>query len=372
MRRSRAKAATRAFIAGGQSLRADALDAAGAAEGRRRHHAAAGARATSASSGNAIRVGCGVRQARIAGLARACKSASRCSPPRCPGSGMRRRAAAARCAARSRMPIRARNCRWYWSRSAARSICRRSGSGARSQRPSSSPASCRPRARRRTDRGRAVSLPQHGTGFASANSARRHGDFAIVACAAMCDGQTRAARHRRRRRPAGGCATCDARRRALDDALDAFAWDLEARDDLHATAALSPRARAPHRARRPSRRRADAAPERRRAHRVRLTLNGRACRSRRRAAHAADRLPAPCARPHRHACRLRARRLRRLHDRRSTARPRARASRSPCRPTARTFAPSKGLRPRRAAFRCCRRRSGGITRCNAASARRAS
>ena len=24
--------------------------------------------------------------------------------------------------------------------------------------------------------------------------------------------------------------------RALDDALDAFAWDLEARDDLHATA----------------------------------------------------------------------------------------------------------------------------------------
>ena len=56
----------------------------------------------------------------------------------------------------------------------------------------------------------------------------------------------------------------------------------------------------------------------------------------RRAAAAADRLPAPSARPHRHARRLRARRLRRVHRARSTASPCAAAACSRCRPTAAT------------------------------------
>ena len=54
-------------------------------------------------------------------------------------------------------------------------------------------------------------------------------------------------------------------------------------------------------------------------------------RARRQRPHAALRLPAPRARPDRHACRLRARRLRRLHDASSTAERRAPASPSRCR-----------------------------------------
>ena len=71
----------------------------------------------------------------------------------------------------------------------------------------------------------------------SARSARRHGDFAIVACAAMVDARTA-------RLAVGGVADRPTARDlplpgdpGLDDALDAFAWDLDARDDLHATAA---------------------------------------------------------------------------------------------------------------------------------------
>ena len=47
-------------------------------------------------------------------------SASLCSPRPCRGSATRRRAAAARFAARSRMPIRARRCRCAFWRSMAR------------------------------------------------------------------------------------------------------------------------------------------------------------------------------------------------------------------------------------------------------------
>ena len=76
-----------------------------------------------------------------------------------------------------------------------------------------------------------------GTGYAFREIGRRHGDFAIVACAAVVD--ARAARL-----AVGGVADRPVARGlplpgdpGLDDALNAFAWDLDARDDLHATAA---------------------------------------------------------------------------------------------------------------------------------------
>lgn len=75
-----------------------------------------------------------------------------------------------------------------------------------------------------------------GEGHAFREFARRHGDFAIVACAAVADGKNA-------RLAVGGVAdrptahdfgTLDGR--ALDDALHEFAQSLEARDDLHADA----------------------------------------------------------------------------------------------------------------------------------------
>jgi 2-furoyl-CoA dehydrogenase FAD binding subunit len=75
-----------------------------------------------------------------------------------------------------------------------------------------------------------------GYGHAFREFGRRHGDFAIVACAAIASND-------RTRLAIGGVADCPAARdfatlngSALDDALDAFAFDLDARDDLHATA----------------------------------------------------------------------------------------------------------------------------------------
>jgi 2-furoyl-CoA dehydrogenase FAD binding subunit len=75
-----------------------------------------------------------------------------------------------------------------------------------------------------------------GAGYAFHEIGRRHGDFAIVACAAMVDAKSA-------RLAVGGvadrpmaCALPLPGDSALDDALDAFAWDLDARDDLHATA----------------------------------------------------------------------------------------------------------------------------------------
>jgi 2-furoyl-CoA dehydrogenase FAD binding subunit len=72
-------------------------------------------------------------------------------------------------------------------------------------------------------------------GYAFREFGRRHGDFAIVACAAVAhpDGV---------RLAIGGVAERPVARElgplegAALEALDAFAWDLEARDDLHATA----------------------------------------------------------------------------------------------------------------------------------------
>jgi 2-furoyl-CoA dehydrogenase FAD binding subunit len=75
-----------------------------------------------------------------------------------------------------------------------------------------------------------------GHGYAFREFARRHGDFAIVACAVIA--------HKRGVRLAiGGVGDYPLARdfpdidgAALDDALDQFAAELDARDDLHATA----------------------------------------------------------------------------------------------------------------------------------------
>ena len=82
----------------------------------------------------------------------------------------------------------------------------------------------------------AVSFPVNTARCAFREVARRHGDFAIVACAAVAiPGGVRLA--------VGGVADVPIARdwshlegSALDDALNAFAYELEARDDVHATA----------------------------------------------------------------------------------------------------------------------------------------
>jgi 2-furoyl-CoA dehydrogenase FAD binding subunit len=79
-------------------------------------------------------------------------------------------------------------------------------------------------------------LARPGHGYAFREFARRHGDFAIVACAAVVTrGGTRLA--------VGGVADRPVARDlgdvsggALEAALDAFAYDLDAREDMHATA----------------------------------------------------------------------------------------------------------------------------------------
>ncbi len=84
----------------------------------------------------------------------------------------------------------------------------------------------------------AVRFPcrQAGQGHAFREFARRHGDFAIVACAAVADGKstTLAIGGVADRPTARDFGTLDGT--ALDDAIDAFANDLNARDDLHADA----------------------------------------------------------------------------------------------------------------------------------------
>ena len=79
-----------------------------------------------------------------------------------------------------------------------------------------------------------VAVP--GAGYAFAEIARRHGDFAIVALAAMVTGDTV-------RLGVGGVADTPQVREwqgvsgdALDDALNAFAWEMGGGDDVHATA----------------------------------------------------------------------------------------------------------------------------------------
>jgi 2-furoyl-CoA dehydrogenase FAD binding subunit len=84
----------------------------------------------------------------------------------------------------------------------------------------------------------AVTVPnrRNGHGYAFQEFGRRHGDFAIVSCAAVAGPDNI-------RLAIGGVGDKPSTRDfaaldggALDDALDAFAWELDARDDLHATA----------------------------------------------------------------------------------------------------------------------------------------
>jgi 2-furoyl-CoA dehydrogenase FAD binding subunit len=80
----------------------------------------------------------------------------------------------------------------------------------------------------------AVTFPcwRSGEGFAFREFARRHGDFAIVACAAIASAKNV-------RLAVGGVADRPVVRdfdEASGNALAAFASELEARDDLHATA----------------------------------------------------------------------------------------------------------------------------------------
>ena len=83
----------------------------------------------------------------------------------------------------------------------------------------------------------AIAFPKRraDTGYAFAEFGRRHGDYAIVACAAVADKQGL-------RLGVAGVADRPALRRwpllegsAVDDALNELAWELDARDDVHAT-----------------------------------------------------------------------------------------------------------------------------------------
>lgn len=78
--------------------------------------------------------------------------------------------------------------------------------------------------------------PAPGHGYAFAERARRHGDFAMVALAAIVSDKMI-------RLGVGGVANTPAVRQwdgldrgDLDDALNEFAWDLGGSDDIHATA----------------------------------------------------------------------------------------------------------------------------------------
>jgi 2-furoyl-CoA dehydrogenase FAD binding subunit len=79
-------------------------------------------------------------------------------------------------------------------------------------------------------------LRKPGTGYAFREVAMRHGDFAITACAAVVDAD-------RIRFAVGGVGDRPAAKNwpllendVLDDALNAFAWELGGDDDQHATA----------------------------------------------------------------------------------------------------------------------------------------
>ena len=219
-----------------------------------------------------------------------------------------------------------------------------------------------------------------GTGWGFEEVARRSGDFALAAVAAtltLSDGNDRAGAHRHDRRRADargvlrdaeklliGAAARRRRRRRRDrrGARRRRAANRPAR-----LGGLSP----------PPRRRAGAARARRRVaarasrmstRDITVTVNGTAHRHARRAAPAALRFPARHARPHRHACRLRARRVRRLHG---AARRRQRARLPDVRRAGRRLPRRDGREPRphrRSSIRCSNR-STSITRCNAASAR---
>ena len=334
-----------------------------------RHHASAGACARSTPTATRIRVGAGVRQAELLAwpeLARAPAAAGR-------GAALGRPRADAQPRHRLRLD---RACR------SERGDAAGAGRARRRRRAVVAPQAAQRSGRRflhrhDVDRARDDELIEavrfraghaRDTAMPSSEFGRRHGDFAIVACAAVAsrdgvrlavggvaDRPVRARLSRARRQRARRCARCLrlGARRARRPACNR---------------ALSPRSGPPHGPRHDRggppmpRLSADAAPSRP-LHAQRPRGRGRG-----RAAHAADRFPAPRTRRDRHACRLRARRLRRLHhrDRRRAgarlpdARRAGRRRRDPHR--------RRRWRPSRAGSRCCRRRSAAITRCSAASA----
>ena len=228
---------------------------------------------------------------------------------------------------------------------------------------------------RRDDRSRAFSdRTAPGPGYAFREIGRRHGDFAIVACAAMVDARTGVGSQSAASPTGRWRATCRCRAiAALDDALDAFAWDLDARDDLHATAAYRRQLVRRHR------------PANARGGRSMPRLSARLAAPRALHAQRSDRVAAeaeprmlltdfhsPCARRDRHACRAASTASAAPAPCRSTERRRAPASTLAVQVgRRRTFAPSRASRRRRIAFRRCRRLSRAITDCSAASARRA-
>ena len=164
-------------------------------------------------------------------------SAGACGSSRwhCHGPVMPRPEAGAPFAVRSRMPIPAPNCRWCCRRSMARCICAApSGGGASAAKDFFAGMMA-------TTRGdeeliEAVSFP------AVRNALRipRGGAPSWRLCHRRLrrggDGRGRALRRRRRRGHAGGARFAAPRGSALDDALNGFAYELDARDDVHATA----------------------------------------------------------------------------------------------------------------------------------------
>ena len=318
--------------------------------------------------GDTIEVGAAVTQNKLLAWPELAEEAAAARRRAALSSAISRPATKARCAARSRTPIRARKFRCRSRRSRARWCCARQARHPRPRRRGFPARHADHRARaRRTDHRGALSGGTRTRGVAFREVARRHGDFAIVAVAAMIDGQ------RHVRLGVGGMAGtagwCGAFRRTTSR-MRSSNWPTSSK----ATRTCTPRRRcgatscaALHRS--SSRRRNDAPREPRPAHPHPADAQRPHGLGRGRAAHAAQRFPAPVARRDRHPCRLRARRLRLLHgdDRRhrgalvpdardAGGRPRGahRRSRSPA-PTASSTS--------------CSRRSRTITRCNAASAR---
>ena len=124
---------------------------------------------------------------RIAGVAGAGRSASRCSRRRCPGSGTAQTRARGTVCGSVALADPSAELPLCWWRSAATSTL-----SSQARTPQRDGGRFLHRAdvdrapRRRADRGRVVSLPRApGEGFAFREFARRHGDFAIVACAAV-------------------------------------------------------------------------------------------------------------------------------------------------------------------------------------------
>ena len=315
---------------------------------------------------DAIRVGAAVRQAELLAWPELAAAPAAARAGAALGRALRRRARAARSAARSRSPIRAPNCRSCLpALGGERRPFVTSGSPQRRGGGLLHRADVDRAPRRRTDRGGVVSL----------RARRRRVTRSASSRAGMATSRSWPARRSRRRtvsrlavggvadRPVSATSMTPATTRSTPSPpISTRATTCTRPRTIAAISCAGSAAQTIEEARMP-RLSADA------RHTRALDVNGRAHRGRGRAAHAAHRFPAPQARPHRHACRLRARR--------AAAPARSQIDGAPARACLTlavqadgcdASAPSKGLRPSRAGSRCCRRRSAAITHCNAASA----